>query len=150
MPAKRAAPNRTKRSVTLQKWGYPRVPCALGTGWPLNTPILTVRMCRSMIRKGKPQKKYKTYTPICVDTYTHLHKRRNKPMAKQKRDLADAMEADLSAEPVSTTKGPVKEAPQKKRPAWQRPSRKNTQLLGAHFDPAVGRQLEMLRAELQI
>jgi hypothetical protein len=71
-------------------------------------------------------------------------------MAKQKRDLADAMEADLSAEPVSTTKGPVKEAPQKKRPAWQRPSRKNTQLLGAHFDPAVGRQLEMLRAELQI
>jgi hypothetical protein len=71
-------------------------------------------------------------------------------MAKQKRDLADAMEADLAEEPVSTTKGAVKEAPQKKRPAWQRPSRKNTQLLGAHFDPAVGRQLEMLRAELQI
>ncbi len=71
-------------------------------------------------------------------------------MAKQKRDLADAMEDDLAAEPVSATKGPVKEAPQKKRPAWQRPSRKNTQLLGAHFDPAVGRQLEMLRAELQI
>lgn len=71
-------------------------------------------------------------------------------MPKQKRDLADAMEADLAKEPVAATKAPVKEAPQKKRPVWQRPSRKNTQLLGAHFDPAVGRQLEMLRAELQI
>jgi hypothetical protein len=69
-------------------------------------------------------------------------------MAKQKRDLADAMEADLSDDPV-TIKQPRREAP-KKRPTWQRPSRENTQLVGAHFDPSVGRQLEMLRAELQI
>lgn len=69
-------------------------------------------------------------------------------MAKQKRDLADAMEADLADEPVSI-KEPDKEKP-KKRKSWNRPSRENTQLVGAHFDPSVGRQLEMLRAELQI
>jgi hypothetical protein len=69
-------------------------------------------------------------------------------MAKQKRDLADAMEADLADEPVPTNQ-PNTETP-KKRQAWNRPSRENTQLVGAHFDPSVGRQLEMLRAELQI
>ena len=69
-------------------------------------------------------------------------------MAKQKRDLADAMEADLSDDPVTINK-PTKEAP-KKRQSSSRPSRENTQLVGAHFDPTVGRQLEMLRAELQI
>jgi hypothetical protein len=69
-------------------------------------------------------------------------------MVKHKRDLADAMEADLADERV-----PLKDldpATPKKRRAWQRQSRENTQLVGAHFDPAVGRQLEMLRAELQI
>ena len=69
-------------------------------------------------------------------------------MAKQKRDLADAMEADLADEPVST-KEPERGTTTKRR-TWKRPSRENTQLVGAHFDPSVGRQLEMLRAELQI
>ena len=69
-------------------------------------------------------------------------------MAKQRRDLADAMEADLSGDPV-TIKEPSREEPKKRR-TWSRPSRENTQLVGAHFDPSVGRQLEMLRAELQI
>jgi hypothetical protein len=69
-------------------------------------------------------------------------------MAKQKRDLADAMEADLSDDPV-TIKEPNRDAPRKPQ-SWSRPSRENTQLVGAHFDPTVGRQLEMLRAELQI
>ena len=69
-------------------------------------------------------------------------------MSKYKRDLADAMEKDLSNVPT-TTNQPHREAP-KKRQSLHRPSRENTQLVGAHFDPSVGRQLEMLRAELQI
>lgn len=69
-------------------------------------------------------------------------------MAKHKRDLADAMESDLAEEPL-TIKKPDTEATRKRR-VWHRPSRDNTQLIGAHYDPAVGRQLEMLRAELQI
>ena len=69
-------------------------------------------------------------------------------MSKQSRDLADAMEKDLSDDPV-IIKEPQREAP-KKRKTVNRPSRENTQLVGAHFDPSVGRQLEMLRAELQI
>ena len=69
-------------------------------------------------------------------------------MVKQKRDLADAMEADLTAESAEI-KAASADAP-RKRHAWHRPSRENTQLIGAHFDPAVSRQLEMLRAELQI
>lgn len=69
-------------------------------------------------------------------------------MAKQKRDLVDAMEADLAAERAQT-KAPSADT-LRKRHAWHRPSRENTQLIGAHFDPAVSRQLEMLRAELQI
>lgn len=69
-------------------------------------------------------------------------------MPKYKRDLADAMEKDLSDDPIKI-KEPHREAP-KKRQSLHRPSRENTQLVGAHFDPSVGRQLEMLRAELQI
>lgn len=69
-------------------------------------------------------------------------------MSKQRRDLADAMEKDLSDDPVIINE-PQREAPKKRRTV-NRPSRENTQLVGAHFDPSVGRQLEMLRAELQI
>ena len=70
-------------------------------------------------------------------------------MAKHKRDLADAMEADL-ADPVPVTiKEPETKTP-KKQTAWHRPSRENKQMVGAHFDPTVSRQLDMLRAELSI
>ena len=69
-------------------------------------------------------------------------------MSKQRRDLADAMEKDLSDDPV-TINEPHRQTP-KKHQTVNRPSRENTQLVGAHFDPSVGRQLEMLRAELQI
>lgn len=70
-------------------------------------------------------------------------------MSNKKRDLADAMETDLSDDPVITKEPEVREAPKKRRTV-NRPSRENTQLIGAHFDPSVGRQLEMLRAELGI
>jgi len=70
-------------------------------------------------------------------------------MSKQRRDLADAMETDLSDNPVMTKEPEVREAPKKRRTV-NPPSRENTNLVGAHFDVSVGRQLEMLRAELQI
>ena len=70
-------------------------------------------------------------------------------MSNKKRDLADAMETDLSDSPVIIKEPEVREAPKKHRTV-KPPSRENTNLVGAHFDVSVGRQVEMLRAELQI
>ena len=53
-------------------------------------------------------------------------------MSNKKRDLVDAMETDLSDDPVITKEPEVREAPKKRRTV-NRPSRENTQAYRCAF-----------------
>jgi hypothetical protein len=70
-----------------------------------------------------------------------------KPRNAMQAVLDRAAHAETAPPPALPAIRRPKAAPPAKETSFERPSRRNTRLIGGHFPPEIGRQLRMLAAE---